>query len=259
MGKPAVTGKQLTAGKKTQKTKLWKSMVSVLLLTCWLMGVPIQAAREPQTTRTVTTTERVPFDTTYIDLPERYKGYSEKISDGSDGTRKVEVQVVYEGSRPVKVLGIKSSELSSPVNAVVRRGTKEVRTQTVDGSPWQYSFINPLKDQGWISADFYDYPGHNGLDIAAPYGTPVYASAGGTVTLAGWFGEYGHCIIVRHPDGSEAVYAHNSRLMVSRGQTIKQGQKIAEVGSTGNSTGNHLHFEIRSNGAFLNPLTYIDQ
>ena len=259
MGKPAVKTGTVTAGKKTQLSKQWKSIVSIFLMVSFFMGVPAQATKPEQAIRTVTTTEQVPFDTTYIDLPNRYRGYVENVSEGIDGTRRIEAQVVYEGSRPVKVLGIKSSDLSTPVNAVVRRGTKVLVTPTSGGATWKHSFIHPLKNAGWLSADFYDYYGHNGIDFAAPYGTPVYASAGGTVTVSGWYGDYGYCVIIRHPDGSETVYAHNSQNRVSRGQTVAQGQLIAKVGSTGNSTGNHLHFEIRSGGSFLNPLTYIEK
>ncbi|WP_368236678.1 M23 family metallopeptidase, partial [Anaerotruncus rubiinfantis] len=94
---------------------------------------------------------------------------------------------------------------------------------------------------------------------AAPRGTPVYAAAEGKVSLAGWYGEYGRCVIIDHADGSQTLYGHNSALMVSAGQTVKQGQKIAEVGSTGNSTGNHLHLELRVGSRFLDPLIYLDQ
>ena len=108
-------------------------------------------------------------------------------------------------------------------------------------------------------ADFYDYPHHNGIDLAAPYGTPVYAAAEGVVEQAGWYGEYGICVILRHADGSRTLYGHNSSVSVSVGQTVKQGEKIANVGSTGNSTGNHLHFEIRVDGRMIDPLVYLDQ
>lgn len=145
-----------------------------------------------------------------------------------------------------------------PVDQVVKRGTRVLRSETADGSRWVSSFIRPLKT-GWLSADFYDYPHHNGIDLAAPHGTPVYAAAQGRVVLAGWYGEYGKCVIIEHADGSRTLYGHNSSLDVSVGQEVKQGEKIANVGSTGNSTGNHLHFEIRIGSSFLDPLVYIDK
>ena len=96
--------------------------------------------------------------------------------------------------------------------------------------------------------------GHAGLDLAAPIGTPVYAALSGTVTFSGWnvFG-YGQLITIRGIDGRDYYYAHNSRRLVSKGQRVRQGQMISRVGSTGNSSGPHLHFEIRSGGTILNP------
>ena len=105
-------------------------------------------------------------------------------------------------------------------------------------------FIRPLvsgrKSQG--------IHGNNGIDIAAPAGTPIIASAAGTVILAkggGYNGGYGNYVVVKHPNGTQTLYAHATSLFVSVGQQVDQGQKIASVGNTGRSTGNHLHFEVR--------------
>lgn len=98
---------------------------------------------------------------------------------------------------------------------------------------------------------------HTGLDIAAPIGTPIYASAGGTVTFSGRRNGYGYLIIIDHGNGYQTYYAHCSALYVSKGATVSKGQNIAAVGSTGNSTGPHVHFEIRLNGSTLNPQSYI--
>ena len=98
---------------------------------------------------------------------------------------------------------------------------------------------------------------HTGLDIAAPKGTNIKAAASGTVTFSGTKGSYGKMIIISHADGVETYYAHCSVLNVSVGDKVSQGQVIAEVGSTGNSTGNHLHLEIRKNGTILNPQHYL--
>lgn len=98
---------------------------------------------------------------------------------------------------------------------------------------------------------------HTGLDIAAPKGTNIKAAASGTVTFSGTKGSYGKMVIISHGDGVETYYAHCSKLNVSVGYKVSQGQVIAEVGSTGNSTGNHLHLEIRKNGTILNPQHYV--
>jgi murein DD-endopeptidase MepM/ murein hydrolase activator NlpD len=100
---------------------------------------------------------------------------------------------------------------------------------------------------------------HKGIDIAGPIGTPINAAADGTVTVAGWSsGGYGNLVEVRHTDGTITRYGHNSRLSVSIGQTVRQGQQVAEMGSTGHSTGSHLHFEIRpSAGNAVNPIAHL--
>jgi murein DD-endopeptidase MepM/ murein hydrolase activator NlpD len=100
---------------------------------------------------------------------------------------------------------------------------------------------------------------HRGLDVAAPTGTPIVAAAAGVVVTAGWnSGGYGNLVDIRHPDGSLTRYAHNSRLLVRSGQQVRQGQLISEMGSTGFSTGPHLHFEIHPSGrSAINPISFL--
>lgn len=98
---------------------------------------------------------------------------------------------------------------------------------------------------------------HTGLDIAAPTGTPVKAAASGIVTFSGWKGSYGYMIVISHGNGLQTYYGHCSKLYAKNGQTISQGDVVATVGSTGNSTGPHLHLEIRVNGTAYNPQNYI--
>ncbi len=100
---------------------------------------------------------------------------------------------------------------------------------------------------------------HKGIDIAATRGTPILATASGTVTFAGWSSGYGYLVKIGHGNGVETYYGHCSKLYVSAGDTVEAGEQIAAVGSTGNSTGNHLHFEIRLDGKQVNPQTYVYQ
>lgn len=97
---------------------------------------------------------------------------------------------------------------------------------------------------------------HTGIDIPAPAGTRIVAAADGVVRLAGWNGGFGITVIIDHGDGYSTLYAHNSRNRVAVGQSVTRGQHIADVGTTGVSTGNHLHFEIRRNGVPVNPMPY---
>lgn len=98
---------------------------------------------------------------------------------------------------------------------------------------------------------------HTGLDIAASTGTPIKVVASGTVTCASYRGSYGNIVKVDHGNGVETWYAHTSKMYVSEGQQVERGEVIAAVGSTGNSTGSHLHLEIRINGQHVNPQNYL--
>jgi murein DD-endopeptidase MepM/ murein hydrolase activator NlpD len=120
-------------------------------------------------------------------------------------------------------------------------------------------FIWPAKGQftsgyGWRWGRM-----HKGIDVAANEGTPIYAAAGGVVTYSAWNdGGYGNLVEITHPDGTITMYGHNSRLLVRSGERVRQGQQISEMGSTGFSTGPHLHFEIRTPGqGAVNPIAYL--
>ena len=99
---------------------------------------------------------------------------------------------------------------------------------------------------------------HAGVDIATPTGTPIWASSGGVVVTAGWCGGYGYLVSINHPDGRQTRYAHLSKIYVSVGQYVSQGQVVAASGSTGQSTGPHLHFEMRIGGVAYNPMDYVN-
>jgi murein DD-endopeptidase MepM/ murein hydrolase activator NlpD len=98
---------------------------------------------------------------------------------------------------------------------------------------------------------------HEGIDIAVSSGTPIHAAAAGTVIHAGWLGGYGNLVVVDHGDGLSTAYAHASAILVGVGQHVSQGETLSLVGSTGNSTGPHLHFEVRVNGSAVDPLAYL--
>ncbi|HBK86871.1 MAG TPA: hypothetical protein DDZ53_12665 [Firmicutes bacterium] len=98
---------------------------------------------------------------------------------------------------------------------------------------------------------------HYGLDIAAPTGTPIYAACAGVVEYAGWKNGYGYCVFLDHGNGLKTAYGHASKLYVKRGQSVEAGQRIAAVGSTGFSTGPHVHLEVRINGRLVNPATVL--
>lgn len=111
-----------------------------------------------------------------------------------------------------------------------------------------------------INCDYWGYYGHNGVDIGGALGTPIYAYMGGTVVFSGWDSTgYGYCVKINHGNGLMTIYAHASALYVSAGQYVNAGDTIAGIGSTGWSTGNHLHFEARVNGVPVNPWIYLNE
>ena len=130
-----------------------------------------------------------------------------------------------------------------------------------DGNPLQW----PLPGNSRITSPYGNRPNpfnskktefHTGVDVGASYGTNIVAAEAGTVTYSGWQRGYGNTVIINHGNGMTTLYAHASSLLVSVGQSVRRGQAIAKVGSTGNSTGNHLHFEVRVNSSHTNPMKY---
>lgn len=123
---------------------------------------------------------------------------------------------------------------------------------------WPVSGGVITSEQGWrVHPIFGTEIYHSGMDIGVDEGTPVHAADAGTVVDADWLGGYGNCVIIDHGNGMQTVYAHNSSLCVSVGQTVAKGELIAYAGSTGYSTGPHCHFEVRINGEPVNPRGYL--
>lgn len=134
-------------------------------------------------------------------------------------------------------------EPKKPTKSITKTSTNKSSDNLASGSSdW---LIKPIragrKTQG--------IHGHNGIDFGAPNGTPIYAAAGGTVIIAkndnGWNGGYGNYVVIKHPNGVQTLYAHMTTVLTSVGSQVPQGKEIGTVGSTGKSTGNHLHFEVR--------------
>jgi murein DD-endopeptidase MepM/ murein hydrolase activator NlpD len=126
-------------------------------------------------------------------------------------------------------------------------------------------FAMPVKDSfRWTSGFGYrkDPKGygtrmHEGTDMAGSYGTPIYATADGVITHAGWDGGYGRLVKIRHDFGVETRYAHLSQIRVEVGQRVSRGDRIGDMGNSGRSTGTHLHYEVRLGGDAVNPMTFI--
>ena len=141
-----------------------------------------------------------------------------------------------------------SAALAAKIAAQASRGT---------GAPSAAGLVWPVS--GSVTSGYGTRWGrmHEGIDIAAPSGTPIAAAAAGTVIYAGWMGGYGNLVVLDHGNGLATAYGHQSSIAVANGQTVAQGQVVGYVGSTGHSTGPHLHFEVRVNGAPVDPLGYL--
>ena len=154
--------------------------------------------------------------------------------------------------------GLESPDLLRPGTRLVIPGATRARVeQVVVGGRLQRAFSWPVR--GRISSGYGWRWGrmHEGIDIAVPVGTPVRAAASGRVVYAGWGGNYGYLVSIDHGNGVVTRYAHNSRLVVRTGQTVSRGQIVAYSGNTGNSTGPHLHFEIRHRGRAVDPRPFL--
>ncbi len=215
----------------------------------------VDSMREHMHVKTVykeTIYECTPYDTIELPDAEMYEGEKDIISEGVSGESYVEYTIVKHDGREVERYVSGTTPIKEQSNRVVKVGVKPRPKGQATGS-----FINPT--QGSLSSTFGARWSrqHKGIDISAPAGTAILASDGGTVIYADWMSGYGNLVQIDHGNGYVTYYAHCSALYVSVGQPVTQGDMIAAVGSTGNSTGNHLHFEVRVGGTADNPLNYV--
>ena len=202
--------------------------------------------------------EDVMYDIEYTDTAYLYKGDYKVVSAGEYGAADVVANVTYVNGVETERTILSSVTLKEPVTEQRLQGTKERPTWLPTGTfRWPISGRITSTFGGRSSPGGIGSTNHKGIDIAGSYGIPVYASDGGTVTYAGWMSGYGYLVQISHGNGYVTYYGHNSSLLVSVGDHVYKGQQIARMGSTGNSTGNHCHFEVRYNGVPKNPLNYL--
>ena len=215
-----------------------------------------EAMLEIRITKIETWQEEIPYTTETTKSSEYTVGTKKTTQTGENGIRSVTAQRVYntDGVQLSQQI-LETTVIKEPVTEKVTVGTKKVSSGAsyITGSG---QFIWPVP--GYRNCSRWYGGSHKGVDICAAAGTPIYASAGGTVTKAGYNragagNGYGNSIIISHGNGYTTVYAHCLSLVVHAGQTVKQGQLIGYVGSTGRSSGNHCHFEIRRNGSYIAP------
>ena len=196
----------------------------------------------------------IPYQTETQKDSSMYTYQTKVVRQGKEGTAMVK-------ARLIKVNGIQKEKevlseevIKEPVNKIVKKGTKAAPASVSRGSgrlTW------PTK--GRLTSRFGKRWGrlHKGIDLANSKGTPIYAAESGKVIFTGRQGGYGNLIQIDHGGGMVTYYAHLSKIAVSKGKSVSRGQLIGYMGSTGYSTGSHLHFEVRINGNPKNPLSYL--
>ncbi|WP_162991280.1 peptidoglycan DD-metalloendopeptidase family protein [Biomaibacter acetigenes] len=205
-------------------------------------------------TKKVTYQEPLAFETQVVKDDTMWKWDQKVKQPGENGTKEVAAQVVYKNGIKVGQEVLSEKVLKEPVTRIVARGTRaEVAFRGSGRFLWPSvgKITSPFGRRG---REF-----HTGIDVAADRGTPIRASNSGTVTFAGRKGSYGNLVIINHGGGFETYYAHASSILVSVGDKVEKGQQIATVGTTGRTTGPHVHFEVRLNGNPQNPLSYLNK
>ncbi|MBR5391002.1 MAG: M23 family metallopeptidase [Clostridia bacterium] len=209
-----------------------------------------------QQTVTLAYQEEIPYETEIVYDDSMYKNKSAIRVQGVNGLADVVADVTYVNGVETDRKILSYTVLKEPVNAVKAVGTKEPPRTASTGrfiKPTSARFSSPFGYRRSLG----DY--HTGVDYAGAVGTNIWAADGGTVIWAGQRGNYGKYIIIDHGNGYTSYYCHCSKLLVSSGDKVAQGDVIAKIGKTGRVTGPHLHFEIRVNGKAVNPLKYVSK
>ena len=200
----------------------------------------------------------VPFDVEYEDDDSMYQGDYKVLSAGVYGKADITANVTYINGGEIDRETVASVTIADPVTELQARGTIPRPSWFPTGS-FRWPCYGTLTSYfGYRNAPAKGAStNHGAIDIANGYGTPIYASDGGTVVASGWQGGLGYAITIDHGNGFETIYGHNSSLLVSVGEHVYKGQQIARMGSTGISTGNHCHFAVRYYGTYVDPLNYL--
>ena len=198
----------------------------------------------------------IPYEIEYVDDNTMWEGDTRIITKGAYGTADTVARVTYEGVNEVERVIESQTTITEPVTEVQARGTLERPSWAPTGS-FRWPTSGSITSKYGYRNIFGGSSFHGGIDIANSYGTDIVAADGGVVCYAGWMSGYGYLVQIDHQNGYVTYYGHNSSLLVSVGDKVFKGQHIAEMGSTGRSTGNHCHFEVRVNGERTNPINLL--
>ena len=202
----------------------------------------------------------VPYKSTVQKTNEQIVGYSAVTVTGVSGVNRVTQDIVMVNGEVQSCVEVSNEVVVAPVNEVIVKGTaKTLASAKQKQAAHSAGFIFPVPAGSWKVSSYYgDGRNHKGIDICAKSGTSIYAVADGTVVYSGWKGDYGYCVIIEHEGGMRTLYAHAKQLCCNVGDIVSQGEIIALVGTTGQSTGNHVHFEVIANGRNVDPAPYIN-
>jgi murein DD-endopeptidase MepM/ murein hydrolase activator NlpD len=197
-------------------------------------------------------TEAVKFKNQVEETETMFKGDTKVKQEGSNGKKEMTYVITEQNGEQISKSVKEENVIVEVKNQVVLKGTKVIPSRGSGSFAWP-------AEGGYISSEMGHRWGsfHKGIDIARPNGYTIKAADNGIVTFTGRDGTYGNKVIVDHQNGYETVYAHLASISVNEGQTVPQGSKLGIMGSTGRSTGTHLHFEVIKNGSNVNPISYL--
>ncbi|KEZ48891.1 peptidoglycan DD-metalloendopeptidase family protein [Metabacillus indicus] len=196
--------------------------------------------------------EAIAYETEVVEDSSMFKGDKKTKQEGKDGQKLMNYVVHKENGKEVKRETTKEETLTEPVKEIIVKGTKVVPSRGNGSLQWPAvgGYVSSKLGTRWGKM-------HKGIDIARPSDRTIKAADNGKIISAGNSGAYGNKIEIDHGNGMKTVYAHLDSISVSVGDTVSQGQKIGVMGSTGRSTGVHLHFEVYENGKLKDPLKYL--
>ena len=209
------------------------------------------------TSANVTVKYEVDYETLTTRTTKKAKGYQAVTVTGVKGQNERVEKVTFIDGVLVGTEVISDTVITLPVTEEIIIGTGKGTTATVVHNASTKGYVWPLEIKGVITSYWGDGRNHKGIDITAPAGTEIHAVFDGVVTFAGWCNDYGYNVIIDHGNGVQTRYAHSRKLHVKVGDKVTKGEFIAEVGTTGQSTGNHVHFEVIINGTRVNPAPYL--
>ncbi len=210
-------------------------------------------------TKTIIYEDSLPYETVQTKSSSYTRGYTKITKKGVNGVQEITAEVTLVDGVETDRKILTSRVVQEPVAEQVTVGTKEIKVSTggSTSSVGTGRFMWPVVGGGSVSCGFQGYVGHTGMDIVRYYGAEIVAADSGVVVIAKTNARgYGNHVMIDHGNGVQTLYAHLSKRYVSYGQKVSKGDTIGLMGRTGNVTGTHLHFEIRVNGRYMNPMRY---